>query len=90
MKSDKNIIIRIPVIGTYTDGSGNWQVIKELMNKYKDRILKIELIKEHNFGVSKYRSLGWEVYYNSVKDEMMEQYKEELASLGIPIEICKI
>lgn len=90
MKSDKNVIIRVPVIGTYTDEPRNRQAIKELLNKYKDRILKIELIKEHNLGESKYRSLGWKVHYNGVKDELMDQYKEELASLGLPIEICKI
>ena len=90
MKSDKSVIIRIPVIGTYTDGTGNRQAIKELLNKYKHRILKIELIKEHNLGESKYSSLGWKVHYNGVNDELMDKYKEELASLGIPIEICKI
>ena len=64
--------------------------MKNLLETYRDRILKVELIKEHNLGESKYKSIGKSMDYHGVDDEMMEQYKAELDELRIPIEICRI
>ena len=88
--SGKPVVIRIPVIGEQTDDEENRRAVKELLEKYKDRILKIELIKEHNLAESKYRSLGMKMSYHGVSNELMELYKEELSELGIKMEICKI
>ena len=91
LSSGKPVVIRIPVIGGFTDDAENRKRIYSLMEKNKSRILKIELIKEHNLGESKYRSLNMQLpAYNGVSDELMEQYKHELELLGIPIEVCKI
>lgn len=84
------VVIRVPVIGGYTDAIENRKAVKELLEKYRDRILKVELVKEHNLGESKYKSLGIEMQYSGVDDELMEQYKTEMGELGIPIEICRI
>ncbi len=86
----KPIVIRIPVIGTYTDDVHNREFVKELISKYQESILKIELIKEHNLGASKYKSLNMKMSYHGVTNSLMEQYKTELSDLGIPVEICKI
>lgn len=86
----KPVVIRIPVIGTYTDTDENRKAVHDLISKYRDKILKIELIKEHNLGESKYKSLGLNMDYHGVEDSLMEQYKEELSDLGIPVEICRI
>lgn len=86
----KPVVIRIPVIGCYTDQEENRRAIHDLLYLYKERILKIELIKEHNLGESKYRSLNMEMSYHGVTNVQMEQYKNELEDLGITIEICKI
>lgn len=60
-------------------------------------MLKIELIKEHNLGLSKYQSLmdgNNDIklpIYNGVSDELMEQYKKEIEEvINIPVEVCKI
>lgn len=90
IKSEKPVVIRIPVIGTYTDTYENRKLVHDLLEKYRNRVLKIELIKEHNLGESKYKSLGINIDYHGVGDEVMEKYKNELSDLDIPVEVCKI
>lgn len=84
------VVIRVPVIGGYTSSPENRKAVKSLIEKYQDRILKVELIKEHNLGESKYRSLNMEMHYTGVDDELMERYKAELDELGIEVEVCRI
>lgn len=89
----KPVVIRVPVIGSYTDDPANRRLVHDLIKKSMDKggnILKIELIKEHNLGESKYKSLGMTLDYIGVDDRLMEQYKDELRDLGILTEICKI
>lgn len=90
----KPIILRIPVISGYTDGYKNKKKIKNLLNGFKKRNilpLKIELIKGHNLGANKYKSLNYTPpVYKEINDEFMENYRIELNEIGIPIEICKI
>ncbi|PWT26031.1 4Fe-4S cluster-binding domain-containing protein [Butyrivibrio fibrisolvens] len=88
MNSKKPVVIRIPVIGEYTANKCNRQMVKSLLYKYKP--LKIELIKEHNLAESKYISLGMNIDYHGVSDDLIEKYKRELHDIGVPIEICKI
>lgn len=90
MKSDKPVVIRIPVIGGYTDDVKNRKMIFNLLDKYKNRILKTELIKEHNLGEYKYKTLGMKSTYYGVDDSVMIAYKKLLEPLNMPIEICKI
>ena len=89
----KPIVIRIPVIGSYTDDPANRIAVHDLLSRSLENggnILKIELIKEHNLGASKYMSLNMTIDYHGVDDGLMEQYKDELSDIGIPTEICKI
>jgi len=94
LNSNRPVVIRVPVIGGFTDDGENMRAVKKLL-KGKP-ILKIELIKEHNLGLSKYQSLidaGAAIAlpdYRGVTDELMEAYKRELNDLGIPVEVCKI
>lgn len=90
MKSKKPVIIRIPVIGMRTDDEENRDAVRKLIGDYRERILKIELIKEHNLGEGKYQTLGYVSDYHGVNDELMEKYKNELSVLGIQTEICKV
>ena len=78
--SGKPVIVRIPVIGGYTDNIENRKLVKKLLLRFQP--LKVELIKEHNLGGSKYKSLGMDLDYRGINDELLE--------LGIPIEICRI
>lgn len=87
----KKITLRIPVIGGYTDGCKNRKKVIEEIKKREFGIMKIELIKEHNLAESKYKSLGMEMSYQGVSDELMNQYKREIEeSVSIPVEVCSI
>lgn len=90
--SHKKIVIRIPVIGSYTDDKENRKLIIDELVRYKNSIRKIELLKEHNLGKEKYISLNWKVpEFWGVNDDLMLQYKKEIESVvTIPVEICKI
>mgnify|MGYP002507921968 CR=1 FL=1 len=91
MNCGKPVVVRIPVIGMYTDGKENRRSVCHLLEKYKEKVLKIELIKEHHLGNSKYLSLGYPLpNYIGVEDNFMEMYKKELSYLGVPVEVCKI
>ena len=94
---NKPVVIRVPVIGGYTDQAQNRKSVAELLQEYKDKIIKVELIKEHNLGISKYQSLingGNSIKlpeYFGVTDDMMEMYKNEIVlGTGLWTEICKI
>lgn len=86
----KKITVRLPVIGAYTDDDENRKLVIKEIKKYENSIMKIEMLKEHNLGKSKYISLGWkEPEFIGVSDELMEQYKNEIEeAVDIPVEIC--
>lgn len=97
LESGKPIVVRVPVIGGYTDGPDNIAAIIDLLKKAKGNIIKVELLKEHNLGIQKYRSLISagniiEMPANKgVSDITIHKYKEYMESeLNYCIEICKI
>ena len=92
LSSKKKFTVRVPVIGGYTDNSENRRLVAEEINRYRTSIIRIELIKEHNLGNSKYKTLSLPLrQYVDVSDELMKKYKEELECVvGIPVEVCKI
>lgn len=87
----KPMVVRIPLIGGITDDEDNINIISKFLNNYKQHVLKIELIKEHTLGKSKYFSLGFSApQYNGLNDNTLKDIKEKLLELDIPIEICKL
>lgn len=83
------IVIRIPVIGGWTDDQEDRQKVLDLLAEY--RPLKVELIKEHSLGTGKYESLNIPVPgYKGVSDKLMQKYYAEIAQLGLDVEICMI
>lgn len=88
-EAQKPVVFRVPVIGGYTDREKNIRAIVELIKRYPP--LKVELIKEHNLGQSKYISLGKSPpELEAVTDEAMERYREKIEScVGARVEICK-
>lgn len=83
------IIFRIPVIGGYTDSKRNRDMVVDVIKTY--RPLKVELIKGHNLGNSKYKSLGKAVLeYHEVSDNFLEEYQQMIQELEIETEICRI
>jgi pyruvate formate lyase activating enzyme len=103
LRSGKPVVFRVPVIGGYTDGESNRKKVAQLIGFYvKEQganLLKVELIKEHQLGISKYKSL--QAYnkeykipeYRGVSDELLKWYQQEIASeIGgiIPVDICSV
>ncbi len=86
----KPVVFRVPVIGSFTDSEANRQAAIELIKKYPP--MKVELIKEHNLGQSKYASLGrTPLDLHTVTDEFLERYKEDIVmNTGVLTEVCKI
>lgn len=87
--SRKQVVFRVPVIGEFTDNESNREAVIDLLLQYKP--LKVELIKEHNLGESKYASLGKRcLVLNKVADELMEKYRLKIESATkIHVEVCK-
>lgn len=92
LTSKKKITVRIPVIGKYTDKEDNVNKILELLKKYENEIIKVELIKGHNLGAVKYESLGLSrPKFCEVKDEFVQKYRNAIERvIKTPVEICKI
>ena len=74
-------------------------MIEKYVRDQKVNLLKVEIIKEHCLGISKYQSLsvcneGYEVPdYKGVSDDFMEHYRKKIIMKTdglIPVEICKI
>lgn len=86
----KPVVFRVPVIGGYTDDAENRDAIIGLLKKFAP--LKVELIKEHNLGQSKYESLGrTPLALNTVSDRFMDRYLSEIKSnVSVNAEVCKV
>lgn len=90
--SRKPIIIRIPIIGGYTDDIENIKRITELLSKYQNyNILKVELLKGHHLGNQKYLDLGRSIPDTSdVIEEKMDEIKEIISKSTIKVEILEM
>jgi len=87
-RSGLPIVVRVPVIGGYTDGEENRKEVVRLIRKYRPD--KVELIKEHDLGMSKYVSLSMPVpEYRGVSDELVERYRMEIEKTGVTVQICR-
>lgn len=102
LDSGKPIILRVPVIGGYTDDAESRRdtikIIKECTKTY-GYVKKVEVLKEHNLGLNKYHSLldgGNPIgipEYKGVSDELLDHYKNEIEKGiygSVPVEICKL
>lgn len=83
------VVLRLPVIGGYTDSLRNMDLVLELIEEH--RPAEVELLKEHNLGASKYISLGLKPpSLIGVADELLDAYRQRIDQLGIPVKICAI
>lgn len=83
------VVFRIPVIGSYTDTKENMDQVLGLLRNYTPE--KVELVKGHNLGNDKYKSLSLPIPdYKEVSNEFLKEYKKEIDNLGIHCEICQI
>lgn len=88
--ANKSVIFRVPVIGGYTDDVENREKVIQFVQRF--RPLKVELIKEHNLGTDKYRTLGRRpLSLCTVTDKDMERYRDEMVlRAGVETEVCMV
>lgn len=86
----KTVIFRIPVIGGYTDRHENMDAILGLLGMYSPT--RVELLKEHNLGTSKYISLGVDPpVLNGVLEDTLLEIKSKIENnYFIKTEICRV
>lgn len=89
-RAKRTVVFRVPVIGGYTDSVENQKEIIAFSQRFKP--VKVELIKEHNLGQSKYLSLRKKpLFLNAVTDEALCRFRKEIElQTGIETEICKV
>ena len=93
LAKSKMFNVRIPVIYGYTDDENNIRSIIEVIRVYRASIKKVELIKGHNLGDSKYVTLGKDVpQIAEVSDLFLEEYRMKITEVvaRVVVEICKI
>lgn len=97
VKSGRPIVVRIPVIAGFTDDVENREGVTELLGNFQGNLLKVEIIKEHNLGMSKYQSLrdaGAKINipdYRGVDDNVLLDYQRQLKKcVKVPVKLCKI
>ena len=86
-KLNKNMVIRIPVIGGVNDDEENIKRTAEFTEKIGVKAL--HLLPYHRYGESKYEKLSWEYTFKGVtpSDERMELLKGIVNSYGIVAKI---
>lgn len=86
---EMNVVFRIPFIGGYTDDEENQYSICEFLSQYKP--LKVEILKEHNLGIRKYKCLGFlPPEYKGVSEETINRLYNKLIKIGSHVEIMNI
>lgn len=84
MKTDRQVILRIPLIRGYTDDEENRRAVVQLLGRYRDRILKAELIPGHDLAASKYSALGLVPAKSSkCSEELLSEYRKALEEAGV-------
>lgn len=97
LQSGRPVVLRLPIIGGYTDTEENQNLMSEFLSNIKGNFLKIQMIKEHNLGIAKYESIHALdpqfpiAEYHGVSDDLINSYKKRLENVvNVPVEICKI
>jgi len=88
-------VVRIPVIGNWTDSENNKKKVIEVLQQYQHNILTVELIKEHTLALPKYQTLEGQIptpVYLGVSDEVMRNYRRQLSNAlpNLPVRLCQI
>lgn len=88
-QADKPVVFRIPCIVPYVTEKGNQERIIQFIKEY--RPCKVELIKGHNLGAVKYRTLGRAVpVLKKVPEKQIQFLAKEFSEMGIRTEICEV
>lgn len=89
ISSNKNVIVRIPVVKDYTYTDNNINLIINLLKKNKPN--KVEIFKTHELAKKKYKTLNlkFNEFKNISNDELLE-IKNKFDKSGLKCEIIKI
>lgn len=83
------VVFRIPFISPYTTEKDNLRNIVEFIKEYIP--CKVELIKGHNLGAAKYKTLGRTVpVIRDIPKEEMQLFMKQVEEMGIETEICEV
>lgn len=88
LEQQQNLVVRIPVIPNYNDGSENAEAFAKLFNQMN--ITEVELLPFHQFGEKKYASLDREYLLHDIPQlhtEDLDYFKEILEAHQIQ---CKV
>ena len=92
--SMRPMVIRIPVIGNYTDDKMNIDNICEMLSwlySRQNNILRVELLPGHHLGDSKYEKLGKvKPVFQMVDDKKIQRIKDVIEQSGFKTIINKI
>lgn len=94
MESSRPVVVRIPVIAGYTDDEDNICELSSFLSevhKKRNNILRIELLKGHHLGDSKYEKLGQvKPVFQLIDDKEMKWIKEVIEQSGFKAIINKM
>jgi len=88
VQKGSRVIIRIPLIPTYTMDEANIDAISA--NAKRLNLKEIHILPFHQFGSSKYQSLGWEYALKDLplpSDEEVNAIKSKLERSGLHVVI---
>lgn len=90
-------IIRVPVIFGKTDTPQNLDLLILLINSYIGNLIRVELLKEHNLGLEKYKTLisaGNDIlmpHYNNYDDDVLIKIEDKIRKeTQKEVVICKV
>ena len=83
-----NVIVRTPIIPQINDTERDLKLLTEFLGTIQDKLEGIHILPYHNFGISKYDSLGKEYKLSHIKTpdrEHMEKIKDMLEQQGLNV-----
>lgn len=89
LENKKKVIYRIPIISNYTNRNDN---LKEIIRFLKDNNPdSVEILRGHNLGESKYKSLNIEYKkFEIPKESELRELSDKINDLKIPVVIRNI
>lgn len=87
-ESNKPYIVRVPVIGGFTDSYENADDIIDEILTHKS--LKVEIIKGHNLAKEKYVKLNKQFSYSTPNNDVIDYYYHKLSAQGLWVEKLSI
>ena len=92
-RENTKIIIRVPLIKSITDTKHNIAAIIDLIRKYGEKVLYVELLKYHDLGKYKYNSIGLDFSPDKLEapnDSRLAEIDQLFQAAGIDVLDCAV